>query len=244
MSKRRTRARGPTNQTRKSSAKTRRSGTGAEQNARKQQRLEEKRAARAKELAAQRRAQRRRGVVRRGLIIAVLTGLGVWFFTLRSTTLTEIRGHEIETLSVAGEGQHVEGQVDYESSPPVSGAHSPQAAACGTHSDPIVNEAQVHTLEHGAVGVQYLPDLGPQQIKAIEALVSEYDSHTFSAPYPDMDTPIAVTSWGRIMRLDSFDDAAVRNYIAEFIQKGPEEQDCPAASEQTFEQPATGGEGG
>ncbi|MBA2313029.1 MAG: DUF3105 domain-containing protein [Actinobacteria bacterium] len=243
MSKRKTRTHA-SNPTRRSSAKTRRSRTGAEQNARKQQRLEERREARAKELAAQHRARRRRGALRRGLIITLLTALGVWFFTLRSTPVTEIRGHEIESLSVAGEGQHVEGQVDYESSPPVSGSHSPQPAACGTHSAPIANESQVHTLEHGAVGIQYLPDLETQQIREIESLVSEFDSHTFSAPYPDMDAPIAVTSWGRIMRFDTFDERAARDYITEFIQKGPEEQDCPASSEQTFKPPASEGEGG
>jgi hypothetical protein len=214
--------------------KRRRSG-GAEQHERRQQRLEQRRAARAAALAAAERARRRRRLVR-GALFIVLALLPIIAYALfRPTTPTQIEGHAIQTLSSAGENEHQEGDLDYETDPPVSGAHSIRPAACGTHAEPIPDENQVHTLEHGAVGIQYDPALAAREIAILEDIASSYDSHVFSAPRPDMGTDIVVTSWAHMMRLDSLDASAIRTYIDEFRMRGPEEQDCDATTRQRFE---------
>jgi Protein of unknown function (DUF3105) len=213
--------------------KKRRSG-GAEQHERRQQRLEERRAARAAVLAAQERDRRRRTLIRRVVFIALALLPILYFLLFRPTPPTEIEGHSIETFSFAGENQHPEGDLDYVSNPPVSGPHAPQPAACGTHAQPIPDENQVHTLEHGAIGVQYRPQLDQQDIATIEDIVGGYDSHVFSAPR-SMDSPIVVTSWGRMMRLDSLDASAIRSYIDEFRMRGPEDQACDATAKDSFE---------
>jgi hypothetical protein len=213
--------------------KRRRSG-GAEQHERRQQRLEQRRAARAAALAAAERARRRSRLVR-GALFILLALLPILAYSLfRPTTPTEIEGHAIQSFSSAGENQHQEGDLDYESDPPVSGAHSIRPAACGTHADPIPDENQVHSLEHGAVGIQYDPALAAREIAILEDMTSSYDSHVFSAPRPGMGIPIVVTSWARMMRLDSLDASAIRTYIDEFRMRGPEEQDCDATSQQSF----------
>jgi hypothetical protein len=214
--------------------KRRRSG-GAEQHERRQQRLEQRRAARAAALEAAERARRRRRLVS-GAAFILLASLPIFAYVFfRPTVPSRIEGHEIETLSAAGENQHQEGDLDYESNPPVSGAHSIRPAACGTHAEPIPDENQVHTLEHGAVGIQYVPELAPREIAILEDIASNYNSHVFSAPRPGMGSPIVVTSWARMMRLDSLDASAIRTYIDEFRMAGPEDQDCDATSEQRFE---------
>jgi hypothetical protein len=214
--------------------KRRRSG-GAEQHERRQQRLEQRRAARAAALAAAERARRRRRLVRGALFIVIALLPILAYALFRPTAPTQIEGHEIQTFSPAGENQHQEGDLDYESNPPVSGAHSIRPAACGTHAEPIPDENQVHTLEHGAVGIQYLPTLAAREIAILEDIASSYDSHVFSAPRPEMSSPIAVTSWAHMMRLDSLDASAIRTYIDEFRMRGPEEQDCDATNQQSFD---------
>jgi hypothetical protein len=126
--------------------------------------------------------------------------------------------------------------VNYETFPPVSGQHAPGSAPCGVYNQQIPDETQVHMLEHGAVGIQYQPTLEMETIRAIEAIVGDFDKDVFSAPYETMETPIVVSSWSRKMNLDSFDEEAVRAYIDEFAGEGPESgQECPSGSEAPFE---------
>lgn len=42
-------------------------------------------------------------------------------------------------------------------------------------------------------------------------------------PHPGMDKPIALTAWGRILKLDKVDDSAIRKFITTFENRGPEQ---------------------
>ena len=216
----------------KKSARTRGKADSA-QHERRQQRLEERRLAREQELAREARAKRRRDFLRR-TIIALVLGLLAWFFFFRSQPPTEIAGTRIMNFSSSGVNVHRTGSLEYETTPPVAGPHAPQPATCGTHAEQISDEEQVHTLEHGAVGIQYLPDLDAEQIAMIEELVSGYDTHVFSAPYPGMEPNVVVSSWGRKIELDSARTETIRAYIEAFRLKGPEKQDCPNSSDDSF----------
>ncbi|MDQ5874650.1 MAG: DUF3105 domain-containing protein [Actinomycetota bacterium] len=203
------------------------------QHERRQQRLEERRLAREQELAREARAKRQRDLLRR-TIIALVLGVLTWFFFFRNQPLTEIAGTRIMNFSTSGVNVHRTGSLEYETTPPVSGPHAPQPAACGTYAEPISDEEQVHTLEHGAVGIQYRPDLDPEQITVIEELVAGYDTHVFSAPYPGMEPNVVVSSWGEKIELDSARTQVIRAYIRAFRLKGPEKQDCPSSSDDSF----------
>lgn len=224
--------------------------SGEETQEARRQRLEAKRQARAEALAAQRKQRRRERIVR-ALTITALAGVVIWAIFLRDRAPSEMNGHEITTYSMRGVNEHTRETIQYETLPPVSGSHAPNAGPCGVHGSPIQNEVQVHMLEHGAVGVQYRPDdLEVEDIRRLESIVSDYDSFTFSAPYPEMDTPIAVSSWGRLMPLDEVDEEAVRGYADEFRDRGPEaDRPCPNDVEQPYEPPeepegASGNENG
>jgi len=175
----------------------------------------------------------------RWVAISGLVAVAFWFFFVRTKPVNEIAGHEVLHFSTnRGQPTHVEGSVSYSMTPPVSGQHAPQPTPCGIFGEQIPNENLVHTLEHGAVGVLYEPDLDPAAIKDIEGIVGSFESHVFSAPYPDMETPISLVAWANMIRLDSLDRDAVTGFIDAFRQGGqaPEAfQECPGDADQPFD---------
>jgi Protein of unknown function (DUF3105) len=202
-------------------------------NERRRQRLEEKRRQREEAAKARRRAEFRERLVRGMVFAAVIVG-AIWFFFLRTQTPDEINGNAVAEFRE--DRDHTNDPVNYPMSPPVTGDHSPQAAPCGIHGTQIPDELYVHSLEHGTVGVLYDPQqVEVATIRDIEALVGEYDDRTISAPYPGTETPIIVTSWNRMMRLDEFDEDAINEYIDAFIGKGPENIPCNNSSETPFD---------
>jgi hypothetical protein len=107
---------------------------------------------------------------------------------------------------------HVEGEVDYAQSPPAGGDHNAIWLNCGIYTEPVPNENAVHDLEHGAVWVTYDPaQVSDDDIAKLEALLPS----TFAtmSPYEGMDTPIAVSAWNAQLKVDSADDARIKEFI-------------------------------
>ena len=174
----------------------------------------------------------------------------VWFLFVRGGIPSAIAGYELEksdtfTSESAANTLHTTDPITYEEAPPVSGQHSPNPAPCGVYGEPIPNENMVHSLEHGAVGVLYAPDAPVDEIKEIETIVQEYDSHAFSAPYEGLETPYTVVAWANLMRLDSVDKPAIREFFEVFREGGdaPEQTPCPMDSDEPFEPSATASPG-
>lgn len=216
---------------------------GFDPNQRKRERIDARRQAKAEALERRRKAERRERIVRR-LGLVALAVFALWFFFVRGSIPDAIGGYDIEHYSTsAGNPNHVSTTVSYEMSPPVSGQHSGSVQPCGTYGGPLQNEILVHMLEHGAVGIVYEPTIAEQEVRRIEEIVADYDSHTFSAPYDgEMETPIAVLAWANVMRLDEVDEDAVREFIDEFREGGqaPEAyQDCPNEADDDFDPPAS-----
>lgn len=184
-----------------------------------------------REAIKRQRQQRIARFVRTGVIVGVGATL-VWFLFLRTGIPDAVAGHEVEHFdpfkaeSLQGT-LHTSDPITYASDPPASGAHRPAPADCGVYAAQIPNENMVHTLEHGAVGIFYKPDADPDDIKEIEKLVKSYDSHTFSAPYPQLEDPYTVVAWAHLMRLDEFDGAAISEFIDVFREGG----DAPEAQQ-------------
>ncbi len=102
----------------------------------------------------------------------------------------------------------------YNSDPPTSGPHVGSIAPWGTHTVPIPKELQVHNLEDRGVAVQYnCPQGCPALVEKLKVIVDRHDRHVLLAPYPGMDTTIALTAWGRIDRLDAFDADRITGFI-------------------------------
>ncbi len=129
-----------------------------------------------------------------------------------STTLAGI-----QVQSYPG-GQHVDPnvRVAYTHSPPMGGTHDYSWAACNgvVYPTAVRSENLVHSMEHGAVWIAYNPD----QVSgaALDALTARVEGkpYTVMSPYPGLDRPISLQSWGHQLKLDTADDRRIDQFIA------------------------------
>ena len=208
---------------------------------RQRQRQEERQARRSRR-HARRRALRWAafaivGVVAIALIVGLLlpsivpTGGGVQRTPLTSAERAQGPG---EHLSIQG-NQHIEEGTTfpaYTSIPPTSGPHWPVPTAWGIYDEPVLNERQVHNLEHGGVIIQYNADDEGlvQQIEDLARDLTGFPACTIVAPYPTMEHTIAVTAWGVLLTLDEFDSAAIEEFAKFYRDQGPEQIRCQDVS--------------
>ena len=109
----------------------------------------------------------------------------------------------------------------YNSKPGTSGWHYdvPLAPArWGIHDEPLIDEILIHNLEHGYVNVHYdCPEGCDDLVENLSALVEEGTARgakMLMAPYPDMDTRIALTAWTFIDQFDEFDEDRIRDFVS------------------------------
>lgn len=114
-------------------------------------------------------------------------------------------------------GLHAEAgqRVAYDKSPPFGGAHDAVWADCAgiVYSTAVRNEHMVHSLEHGTVWIAYNPD----QINgaALDKLKVRVTGQPFLmlSPYPGLDKPISLQSWGHQLKLDNINDRRIDEFI-------------------------------
>jgi hypothetical protein len=126
----------------------------------------------------------------------------------------------VQTYDVGPGGDHSEEDVDYEQSPPVGGVHNPVWQNSGFYDEPIRDENAVHTLEHGAVWITYSRDLPADQKDQIRDIV-EGQTCMLASPYPDLDSPIVASAWGKQLALEEADSPDLERFIRAYRQ-GPQ----------------------
>ena len=122
----------------------------------------------------------------------------------------------------------------YNSTPPTSGAYMEGEIAFGVHKEPIVEELQVWALHGGAVLIQYGPQTDATTITQLENLFKRLQNEhaekycrLIVAPYEKLEPKqIALTAWGRIDKLPSYDESRIEGFINEWINKGPAQIPC------------------
>ena len=139
----------------------------------------------------------------------------------------------VQTFEVTDQS-HVETPVDYPQTPPVGGPHASAWMNCGFYPEPVPNENAVHSLEHGAVWISYRSDIvGSDELAALRKLATA-NPYVLVTPHPEIDVPVALSAWGTQLRLDTFNEGQVNEFVAAFAQ-GPQTPE-PGA-------PCTGGIG-
>ena len=201
--------------------------TRAEQ---RRQRQEERR--REEERLARRKQLQRIGWGGAGLVALALVTIFIvhTINTVRNAPPDHIAG--VVTYSNL-KRDHVTGTVNYPQTPPVGGPHNGVWLNCGIYDSPVANENAVHSLEHGAVWLTYLPSLPTSQVSQLRSLVAGH-TYVILSPYPGLPTPVAISAWGLQLRVQSASDPRLAQFIAKYEQ-GPQTPE-PGA-------PCTGGTG-
>jgi len=153
---------------------------------------------------------RRRWTVGAGIAAVVVVAVSVGYFAYRAQA-------DLPGQKFADQGNlHVQTTSDphepYNSTPPTSGPHLPYIAPWGIHTRPIANELQVHNLEDGGVVVQYNCAC-PEVADKLAAIVRKYPTQVVLAPYPTMQSRVALTAWTRLETLDDVDEARIERFI-------------------------------
>jgi hypothetical protein len=119
-------------------------------------------------------------------------------------------------------GQHVDAtqRVAYDQSPPFGGPHDGVWAECTgiVYQTAVRSENMVHSLEHGAVWIAYNPDqVKDAELDKLKVRV-EGQPYLMMSPYPGLDRPISLQSWGHRLKLDRADDTRIDDFIRSLRQ--------------------------
>jgi hypothetical protein len=114
-------------------------------------------------------------------------------------------------------GQHVtaDQRVAYDQSPPFGGPHDGAWANCeGTvYPKAVRTENMVHALEHGSVWITYNPDkIKGKALNTLKAKV-EGQPYMLMSPFPGLDKPLSLQSWGHQLKLSSATDGRIDEFI-------------------------------
>jgi hypothetical protein len=123
--------------------------------------------------------------------------------------------------------------VDYNTTPPTSGPHYENLAGWGVQREQVRYEHLLHNLEDGGVVIYYqCPDDCPELVAELTAAIDPYlasgrrvvlarNDPTWTigegyTPHRDMDAPIALTAWRRLLTLDTVDPETIGAFIERY----------------------------
>jgi len=156
--------------------------------------------------------------------------------SVASDEVAEVDG--VFVVPVPDEVVHVEGEVEYVTSPGVGGNHAAGWQNCGFYTVPLIEEQAVHSLEHGAVWITY-NDSTTDIDKLVLETISLKEEHTLVSPYPGQESPIVMSAWGRQVSLESLDDPLFEQFIDMYRGEGPTTPEPGAACSGAFGVPPT-----
>lgn len=160
-----------------------------------------------------------------GIALAVVAGVA-------AVLLLTAQPAQGRTVPIEGAGHVDVGALPARDSgqPPTSGDHYAESAEPGFYEDPIDDGYLIHSLEHGYVIMWYDCDEISQEACAelksgIQSTIDEFDSFkVIGVPREGMDATLALTSWGRIQELDTYNAQTVRSFIRANRGRAPEPQ--------------------
>lgn len=172
------------------------------------------------------KAKRNSGMLRNvGWTVGVVAVLGMAVgiaLSVSGPPLPELEG--VETFADLGTEHLAAGESApaYNSDPPTSGPHADRPAPCGIYREPVPDVNQLHSLEHGAVAIQYSPDLPNDQIESLESIGRSLGAEVIVAPRSGLSAPIALTAWTKRLLLQDVDTDVIRAFDADFGNRSPE----------------------
>ncbi|HWP49382.1 MAG TPA: DUF3105 domain-containing protein [Candidatus Limnocylindrales bacterium] len=108
----------------------------------------------------------------------------------------------------------------YNTIPPTSGPHVEIHVGQKILKTPVPEEIQVHELEHGGIFIQYNCTHCDDLVAKLEKIAQAYEG-VFVAPYPKMDTLIALTAWGKLAKLKEYNEEIIQRFIKSYLGAYP-----------------------
>ena len=128
-----------------------------------------------------------------------------------------------ETFPILGQ-THIEVGAThpaYNSNPPTSGWHYAQPADWGVYQKELPDEQLIHNLEHGGIWISH-KDVDQGTKLSLEAVGKRYPGSVVVTPRSANDAKIVLASWGRLEKLESFDETKIIDFIKANKNKSPE----------------------
>lgn len=158
-----------------------------------------------------------------GVATAVIIIGGMFFLSKQDERLKKpLLGQEVEI----GDSNHVSAgtKVSYSSNPPAGGHHYDEPVHAGFYDKPQIDGNLVHSLEHGAVIVWYNTNkLSENEIMKLKVIFDGLGGKSIMVPRNSMDTPIALSSWERVLKLNTIDTKQIKAFFATNHDRGPEQ---------------------
>lgn len=145
---------------------------------------------------------------------------------------------QVQVVEVMSSAAHVADDTDpgpYNSDPPTSGRMYVSPAVAGFNDVGDVESfgeypagSLVHSLEHGHVIFWYNCDvLSQSECEAMKDGIKQVirAAGTFKViafPWPSIEEPLVMTSWGRMLRFDEFDAEIAEQFVRNFRLQAPE----------------------
>lgn len=160
-----------------------------------------------------------------GLLLLAIIGFFVW---------RGVRPAAGEAIPEMVSAPHIAPESDpgeYNSDPPTSGLHYASEAEAGFYDENIYTYPAgylVHNLEHGYVIFWYNCDLVSEtectDLKTqIRTVMDELGGFKLIAyPWPSLDVPVAVTSWTRLQKFETFDPEQAKAFYRANLNRAPE----------------------
>lgn len=185
-----------------------------------------------------------------GLATILLLVGGVWLLTAQDAKEQTKLSKPLLGEAIANQGaNHVPDgtKVEYNSNPPTSGPHYTNPQLAGIYDKPIPDGNLLHSMEHGAVILWYKQSFPADKptdnsnnqpestgsaianklsTQDVDRLKQIFDSASVSkkimVPRNNMDTIIALTSWGRLLKLSTIDENQIKAFLETNEDRGPE----------------------
>jgi hypothetical protein len=162
-----------------------------------------------------------------GVVVTILVaaiGFAVWRGASRNV------GERIPDMGVSLHLPNAEDipPVPYNSNPPTSGYHwGGGTAPWGILNEPVPDTLTVHNIEHGGIVIHYRQGLDQatlDQLTGVARGLLQENPCVVMVPRPaeQLDTPIALTAWNYLMRLETVDEESIRAFFDAHIGRGPE----------------------
>ena len=157
-------------------------------------------------------------------VVAIVVAFGWFLFNSSNVDPATLPGEAVSVLNQEHIAQGSFDHPEYNSNPPTSGWHWPQPAEWGIYEQSPADEQLVHNLEHGGIWISYQPGADEQVVEQLRDFARRYRK-VIVAPREANDSAIALAAWGRLQKLETYNEESIIEFIEAFYDKGPEKVD-------------------